>query len=334
MGGNFEMLNMLQNLFGHILTPSATGLFFLISGFLYFYRVDQFTLDVYKVKSSKRVKTLVVPYLVWCTISASYEFLYQVYQWHASGYPISFNLLESLWCCHQWGEKNLNILGWSMPMYGPADLSLWFLRDLIVVSFCTPIIYLLLRYLKGLLAIGMMLLYVTQLWTSVPSFSIHAFLFFTLGAYMAVDQKEFCLINSESLNWLIVFLAVVSIAIGLYQYPQSQEGFRYIQQTTTILVAIAMVWLAKSINEKYCIVIPNIIDQSSFFVYAIHACGLFIAPTSICLKLEQCSSFQNEWLLCLLYLLSPFMVYGISVVYYYVLNKLFKPIMPVLTGNR
>lgn len=83
-----------------------------------------------------------------------------------------------------------------------------------------------------------------------------------------------------------------------------------------------------------CIVIPNIIDQSSFFVYAIHACGLFIAPTSICLKLEQCSSFQNEWLLCLLYLLSPFMVYGISVVYYYVLNKFFKPIMPVLTGNR
>lgn len=61
-GGDFEMLNMLQNLFGHILTPSATGLFFLISGFLYFYRVDQFTLDVYKVKSSKRVKTLVVPY--------------------------------------------------------------------------------------------------------------------------------------------------------------------------------------------------------------------------------------------------------------------------------
>lgn len=135
-GGDFEMLNMLQNLFGHILTPSATGLFFLISGFLYFYRVDQFTLDVYKVKSSKRVKTLVVPYLVWCTISASYEFLYQVYQWHANGYPISFNLLESLWCCHLWGEKNLNILGWSMPMYGPADLPLWFLRDLIVVSFC------------------------------------------------------------------------------------------------------------------------------------------------------------------------------------------------------
>ena len=180
----------------------------------------------------------------------------------------------------------------------------------------------------------MMLLYVTQLWTSVPGFSIHAFLFFTLGAYMAVDKKEFCLINSEWLNWLIVFLAVTSIVIGLYQYPQSQEGLRYIQQMTTILVAIAMIWLAKSINERYSITIPSIIDQSSFFVYAIHACGLFIAPTTICIKLESCFSLQNECLLCLLYLLSPFMVYGISVVYYYILNKLFKPIMPVLTGNR
>ncbi|MCD8183823.1 MAG: hypothetical protein LUE99_12910 [Bacteroides sp.] len=154
-----------------------------MSGFLYFYRVDQFTLDVYKAKSSKRVKTLVVPYLVWYTISASYEFVYQVYQWHANSYPIRFNLLGQLWCCYQWGEKSLNIFGQSMPMYGPADLPLWFLRDLIVVSFCTPIIYLLLRHLKGLLPIGMMLLYVTQLWTSVPGFSIHAFLFFTLGLY-------------------------------------------------------------------------------------------------------------------------------------------------------
>lgn len=151
---------------------------------------------------------------------------------------------------------------------------------------------------------------------------------------MAVDKKEFCLINSEWCNWLVVFLAVASIVIGLYQYPQSQEGLRYIQQTTTILVAIAMIWLAKSINERYCITTPNIIDQSSFFVYAIHACGLFIAPTAICIKFEQYFPLQNEWLLCLLYLLSPFMVYGMSVVYYYVLNKLFKPIMPVLTGNR
>lgn len=124
--------------------------------------------------------------------------------------------------------------------------------------------------------------------------NLRPFLFFTLGAYMAVDKKEFCLINSEWLNWLIVFLAVTSIVIGLYQYPQSQEGLRYIQQMTTILVAIAMIWLVKSINERYSITIPSIIDQSSFFVYAIHACGLFIAPTTICIKLESCFLFRTN----------------------------------------
>jgi len=39
--------------------------FFIISGYLFFYRVNKFTLNIYKEKLYRRVKTLVIPYVLW-----------------------------------------------------------------------------------------------------------------------------------------------------------------------------------------------------------------------------------------------------------------------------
>lgn len=47
--------------------------------------------------------------------------------------------------------------------------------------------------------------------------------------------------------------------------------------------------------------------------------------------IEKYTTIQSE---CMLYLLSPYVVYGISIFYYRLSNKLLKPLMPLLTGNR
>lgn len=325
---------LLPIIFGNILTPAATGLFFLISGYLYFNRVNEFTYNTFKVKSQKRIITYVLPYLIWNCISASYEFAFQILKKYTYNIPIDFNILEQLWCCHVFDKESLNILGVPMPMYGPSDLPLWFLRDLIVVSFLTPIIYYLLKRLKTFCIFILAGIYVTQLWTSIPGFGIHAIFYFCLGSYMAINKNGFYLIKSNSLNLLIVVLSIVSTINCVYVYPQSFENLRYLLQITTILLTISIIWLAIKFNARYNVKIPQIIEQSSFFVYAVHACGLIFAPITLCRKLFDLIHIHNELFLCFLYLLLPFIVYGISVLYFYILNKYFKPVMFLLTGNR
>lgn len=332
MGG--KILNVMQIVFGHILTPAATGLFFLISGFLYFYNVKEFNLTIYKNKTISRFKTLLLPYLIWNSICTLYDLVVQIYNYKSLRDIINFDFGSKLWCCHQWGINSLNIIGNSMPMTGPADLPLWFLRDLIVVSFCTPIIYWLLKKFRYFFPIIMISLYITQLWTSVPGFSIESFMFFSLGAYMAIEKKEFVLVTSKSLNITFLVLAIAFVVTSLNMYPKSFQEIRFIQQITTVFVALSILRIAIAIDKKYSFEMPLLINKSTFFVYAIHACGLFLAPTVLMLKIESHIHLHSEFVLCLIYLISPFIVYGISLVYYSLFCKMFKPIMPYLTGNR
>lgn len=55
-----EIVNFITSLM-QVCVPS----FFIISGYLFFYGVDNFTADVYKKKLSSRFKTLFIPYMIW-----------------------------------------------------------------------------------------------------------------------------------------------------------------------------------------------------------------------------------------------------------------------------
>ena len=54
--------------FSRYLAYSAVPIFFIISGFLFFYNIKEFTLSVYKNKLVTRVKSLFIPYLCWCLL--------------------------------------------------------------------------------------------------------------------------------------------------------------------------------------------------------------------------------------------------------------------------
>ena len=62
---------IVRTLISRIITHSAVPTFFFISGFLMFYRVDSFSVDVYKVKIRKRISSLLIliPYVLWNLIA-------------------------------------------------------------------------------------------------------------------------------------------------------------------------------------------------------------------------------------------------------------------------
>ena len=69
------ILHILQRNIGDISVP----LFFFISGFLFFYHIENFDIAIYKKKILKRIKSLLIPYLLWNTLFFLYLFIFFIY---------------------------------------------------------------------------------------------------------------------------------------------------------------------------------------------------------------------------------------------------------------
>ena len=69
-----------------VITRVAVPTFFLISGFLFYKRLEQWKWDVWKIKVKKRVWTLVVPYFVWISLRVVWDRMMEIIiQMHKGG---------------------------------------------------------------------------------------------------------------------------------------------------------------------------------------------------------------------------------------------------------
>ena len=87
-----------------------------------------------------------------------------------------------------------NVLGFSMQLYYPADVPLWFVRDLMVMVLLSPAIYYLLMHGARLYLPLVAVLYVCGAGATLPGLSTNALLFFSLGAFFrlrGVDVVQF-----------------------------------------------------------------------------------------------------------------------------------------------
>lgn len=143
---------------------------------------------------------------------------------------------------------------------------------------CAPVIYFFLKQLKAIFPMIMLLLYVTQLWTSVPGFSIHAFMFFTIGAYMALYRHKFVLFLSNSTNILITICMIVFAVLSTMLYPSSFEELRFIQQ--------ACYSLSCTYDDLAC-------EHSQLTLYALHSKDnhrqYVLRICSSCMRYHYCS---------------------------------------------
>ena len=192
--------------FVHIAVP----LFFFISGFLFFYGIEEFGRVEYWNKLTKRVRRLLVPYLFWGIFAIVVRYM-------------QYSL----------GEDDIAYLfdGWLKWIYyivwQPINYQLWFVRDLFIVVLLSPIIYFFIKKLnflfvlilgagwlfwhKNIFALFDLKYYILSGNVfDVLGFDFVSLFFFSFGAWFALYKRDFSLVFKRLL-FLELVLYVVSI---------------------------------------------------------------------------------------------------------------------------
>lgn len=279
LGSGWDAYEELKIVMSQTLVKMAMPMFFVMSGYLFFVNVEAFNKEIYWQKIWRRVKTLLIPYIIW-------------------------NLLMAL----KLNDFNLSIF------VEPANMPLWFLRDLMIVSLFTPIIYIGVKKLKYWVFLLLLPVYLTGIWAIQPGPNPYAICFFTLGAYLSIKRVnliEACLRLEKTAYFLSVLLALAMIlAYPTIIYSLLLLFFR-------VVSVVAVFCLAYRILSRTTKRIPKTACDASYFIYLAHYVFFFSFIDTTFFSLFGTSTLS----MCAHYLLCPLVKVAIFVAIYYIYTK-------------
>lgn len=340
LGSIYDFLRItLSNIGTHFCVP----VFFMFSGFLFFYKAKDFNFSIYKQKLHKRFKSLFIPYICWIVFYILNAEIRKVAGVIIKGKPtsgiwqylIDNGGLHMFWDSSIWGLNMQNWIGWATPMTGPILVPLWFVRDLMVVILLTPIIYSLIKRLNFLPIIFLVFCYISGIWIQIPGFTVTTFFWFSLGAYFSIKGKNMiesiykwripsyilCIFTLLPLIWLNGRKGdgVTANVIGQSLYPF------YIIASSFSIISIATTLIQKGKVKVY----PHL-AKVSFFVFLSHIFVLGYISNII----NRCLPYDNGIIMIAKYLMTPIATVIVCLIIYWVLNKYFPKFLSFITGSR
>lgn len=306
---------------------ACVPLFFIISGYLFF-RDSTFDKTMYISQLRKRVKTVLVPYLLWNLLALV---------WHvilsrgaiASKIPTDniFKFLQYVF----WDQLGAPCTFYYEPPTTPVDYPLWYLRDLIVMSILSPLFYVLLKGRKGIWILGALIVcFVAGRGPHISGLEPVAVVFFGLGAYLGIhgiDPIEACgqptVSRAAAATGIWTALCVASVSSSSAFIRERCIGLG-------ILCGVyALTCWASYMTERHTR-IPALLTSSTFFVFGLHS--LVIGPWRLILsKIIRPDTTVG---MIVLYLILSATVTASCVALYWLLRRICPPIAKALTGGR
>ena len=215
----------------HVLSNIAVPTFFLISGFLFFNNFQYWSWDGYKSKLRSRARSLFIPYVLWNLLPYA-SFILGYLGAVILGYKPMDGFLTIIqgdswhifYDYNEWGTTRINWLGNHLRMTGPYILSLWFLRDLMVVTLLTPILYIAIRKFKLAFIIFLFFAYISRIWPLISGFHITAVFFFSTGAYLALNNLNIVLFANRYRYFFIPASIILLVLSVLYDSTSTTIG--------------------------------------------------------------------------------------------------------------
>ncbi len=305
-----EIVNFITSLM-QVCVPS----FFIISGYLFFYGVDNFTADVYKKKLSSRFKTLFIPYMIWDLFCAAL-FIIKVLFLNFPGLGIIEN--DTI----HWGRFLEGFVYIEQADGYPYAFAFWFIRNLMVFVILTPIVRLIAwKWWSVILLFFIKLIF---------DIDLHGIEWFISGAAAGIHGLSPDKFNNKS--GIMLFSGILYLVIAIVRFwfigdkvtdmiglcLEVQAGFCFLY-----LLSCRLVGFSTTVTGRQ-------LCSSTFFLYAFHQCFC-----SVTLKFWLRIVGYNTILSSLLsYLLTFLSLFGISFLTYLLLNRYFPKGMRILSGNR
>lgn len=333
------LFNGLQILFSHVLTHIAVPAFFFISGFLFFINIQEWSWKTYGHKMRNRLKSLIIPYFLWNALPFILMILgavIHVEEWTAVQKILRGFDWHIFYDFRVWGTDRVNWLGGHLKSTGPYDLPLWFLRDLIVGTTLTPVIYLLVSRLKLFFVSLLLLAYITKVWILLPGFSITMFFFFSLGAYFALNKINIVQFVTKYKYWFVLPAMVLMVVCVVFDGGNTPIGqiFYPFFVCTGVFTAF---YFASLLVSKYQLRSSKYLVSSCFFIYAFHVLYLHNigSPLSRVLKalhhlIPGTSLAEN--VVC--YLFSPFLTALLCILVLFLFRKILPRTTLLFSGNK
>lgn len=312
-----EQIGGVMNLFSQGICRLAVPIFFFISGYLFFFNVTTFDTRTYLGKLKRRIKSLLVPYLIW---NATILFVY--YLFYCFGTKVS--IFES-------NNSFIQIL--SNTFIGrkhatgtfPLVYQMWFIRDLFCVVLISPVINYLLNKMGIILILIFSALWIGDIWIPVLNnycLSITALFFFSLGAYISYHK-----IN--------VALLIKNIKISGFLYPIFLIFDMYhnnvIIHNIAILFGIILVLnICIFLEESDRLKSVPFLTSSSFFIFAIHDPFLLSNIRKIFLQIMP----KNDYILIFGYFITIVVTVFTALTLYWMFSKLFPKTTSIISGGR
>ena len=331
-----EWFYLLIRFFSEVLPSMAVPMFFLFSGYLFFYRTD-FDGVIYKTKLRKRINTLLIPFVLWNVVGALMIAMYKI-PFLQAVLPGAANAdieLSPMRILNIFYNKDNSILVQAAPPVRntpyPIDAPLWFLREVMAAVVLTPIIFHSIRKIGGWFVVLMGILWVVVVPMVLPGgyFSLlsRALFFFSWGAYYSIGKRNFV---AELRKWKFAPFVYLPFAVA----DTLTKGFAfnsYLRDVVILLGIISMVVIAARLLETGKARVNPMLVKPVFFIFALH--GLIMQNIGKML-VSILHLPDNALVMTAFYFAVPIVTIAACMGIYMLINKYLPSICRVLTGNR
>ena len=326
--------------FSVVIARSAVPIFFIISGYLLFLKVEEYNKTIYISKLRKRWYSLVVPYFSWIVLFILWTLMFKVggillhYKpWTGIlDYFQNNGYLHMLWDSSVWSERT-TWLGIATYNSGPVLLPFWYMRDLIIMVVISPAFYWLIKKIKIVFIILLLAIYTFDIKCSLISGTLaSASLFFSMGAYFAIIKQDF----TEALWKWRHLICPIAILLIIYQtYAGSAMGdeiSRMIHPWLVIFQSFTLIILASTLCKYPKLYgINKKLARTSFFIYAFHP---FILHYVIAIINKVVPLGETWYVMTFCYIASPLVCVVICICGYRMMQRACPSFLEHLVGER
>ena len=290
--------------------------FFFISGFLFFLSKKS-----YEQKLRSRFHTLLVPYILWNAILlVAYLIAFAI------GYPQDINgkniadyhlidYIRIFWDRGSYDKGNF------VPLLCP----LWYIRNLLIMSILSPLLYYIIRYLRELFLLAVAIWWMM---TYNNAFIPQTILFFSFGSYFSILQINPLEVFTKGRSVFLVFFFTLGLCDIVTHTLWGTPINLQIHRLALIFNIPALFLLA-----DYCSrhgVSSKLLPNAAFIVFCVHY------PIVIVLRKACISKFANASDLThiSLYWVCVILTTLLSLAFYFFLTRYLPKTKNILSGNR